>query len=103
MHLTSPRKVLDRPAHVESRFDDGRARFRSEKAGAMIESVIREMSRVAKKHHAVNLAQGFPDFPAPDILKNAACEAINRDINQYPITWGAKPLRDAIAAKYARH
>ena len=61
------------------------------------------MSRLAIKHNAVNLAQGFPDFPAPDILKRAAHDAIDADFNQYSITWGAKPFRDAIAAKYKRH
>jgi len=66
------------------------------------ESVIREMTRLAFQHKAVNLAQGFPDFPAPEILKNAAREAITADVNQYAITWGAKPFRDAIAAKYRR-
>ncbi len=60
------------------------------------------MTRLAVRHGAINLAQGFPDFPAPAILKNAAAEAIDADINQYAITWGAKPFRDAIAAKYRR-
>jgi aminotransferase len=60
------------------------------------------MTRVALRHGAVNLAQGFPDFPAPEELKRAAAEAIAADHNQYAITWGAKPLRDAIAAKYLR-
>ena len=64
------------------------------------ESVIREMTRLAVRHGAVNLAQGFPDFPAPDWLKEAACEAVRADVNQYSITWGSKALRDAIAAKY---
>ena len=67
------------------------------------ESVIREMSRQAIRHGAVNLAQGFPDFEAPAELKEAARQAIEQDYNQYAITWGAKPLRDAIAAKYDRH
>ncbi|MCX6609539.1 MAG: aminotransferase class I/II-fold pyridoxal phosphate-dependent enzyme, partial [Acidobacteria bacterium] len=58
------------------------------------------MSRLANKYGAVNLAQGFPDFPAPASIKQAAIDAINADINQYPITWGAKPFRDAIARKY---
>ncbi len=69
----------------------------------MTESVIREMSRVAHRYNAVNLAQGFPDFEAPPEIKAAACDAINRNINQYPITWGAKPLRDAIATKYKEY
>ncbi|HZQ34715.1 MAG TPA: aminotransferase class I/II-fold pyridoxal phosphate-dependent enzyme [Dehalococcoidia bacterium] len=63
------------------------------------ESVIREMSRLAALHGAVNLAQGYPDFPAPRAIKDAAIAAINADFNQYAITWGAKPLRDAIAKK----
>ncbi|MDH5588674.1 MAG: aminotransferase class I/II-fold pyridoxal phosphate-dependent enzyme [Gemmatimonadota bacterium] len=65
------------------------------------ESVIREMTRVAREHDAVNLAQGFPDYPAPDVLKEAACRAIREDVNQYAITWGAPSLRDALVRKYA--
>ena len=66
------------------------------------ESVIREMTRLALEHGAINLAQGFPDFPAPEAVKEAAVEAIRADHNQYAITWGAKRLRDAIAAKTLR-
>jgi aminotransferase len=66
------------------------------------ESVIRGMTRLAVRHGAVNLAQGFPDFAAPEAVKEAARRAIAEDFNQYAITWGAKPFRDAIAAKYAR-
>lgn len=65
------------------------------------ESVIREMTRVASEYDAINLAQGFPDFPAPDLLKEAACEAIRADVNQYAITWGTVNLRQALATKYA--
>ena len=65
------------------------------------ESVIREMTRVAREHDAVNLAQGFPDFPTPEVLKEAAIAAIRADINQYAITWGAPRLRHALAGKYA--
>lgn len=64
------------------------------------ESVIREMTRVAREHDAVNLAQGFPDFPAPELLKDAACRAIRADVNQYAITWGAPAFRDALERKY---
>jgi aspartate/methionine/tyrosine aminotransferase len=64
------------------------------------ESVIREMTRVAREHDAINLAQGFPDFPAPDVLKEAACAAIRADVNQYAITWGAPSLRRALTRKY---
>jgi aminotransferase len=74
-------------------------RFTSTKAGQFTESVIREMTRLANRYGAVNLAQGFPDFPAPEAMKAAACEAIRKDINQYSITWGAKSLRDAISRR----
>ena len=76
--------------------------FVSHKAAQFTESVIREMSRVAAKHKAVNLAQGFPDFPAPPEIKDAACRAIMNNHNQYAITWGTKNLRDAIVAKTKR-
>jgi aspartate/methionine/tyrosine aminotransferase len=66
------------------------------------ESVIREMTRVANEHGAYNLAQGFPDFPCPEVLKEAACAAIRADINQYAVTWGAPRLRRAVADGYAR-
>ncbi len=72
-------------------------RLTSEKADRFTESVIREMTRQAMLHGAVNLAQGFPDFPAPEEVKQAAAAAIAADINQYAITWGAKKLREAIA------
>ena len=66
------------------------------------ESVIREMTRVAHQFDAINLAQGFPDFPMPTAMKDAACAAIHGDINQYAITWGSAALRLAIAEKYRR-
>lgn len=69
----------------------------SSKASRFTESVIRGMSIEARKYGAVNLAQGMPDFPAPEEVKRAAIEAIAADVNQYAITWGAKPLREAIA------
>ncbi len=65
------------------------------------ESVIREMTRLNAEHGGINLAQGFPNFPAPDLLKDAAKRAIDADINQYAITWGSKSLRDALAKSYA--
>jgi len=71
----------------------------SEKAERFTESVIRDMTRQAHLYGAINLAQGFPDFPAPAEIKRAAQEAIAADVNQYAITWGAKSLRHAIAAK----
>ena len=78
---------------------DSRLRFRSDRTANFTESVIREMSRLAIEHKAVNLAQGFPDFAAAEILKEAAREAISADANQYSITWGTKPFREAIARK----
>lgn len=66
------------------------------------ESVIREMTRVANESGAINLAQGFPDFPAPRVLKEAAVEAIRADVNQYAITWGSPRLRKALCDKYRR-
>ncbi|MGH7548518.1 MAG: pyridoxal phosphate-dependent aminotransferase [Gemmatimonadales bacterium] len=64
------------------------------------ESVIRAMTRLAHEHGAINLAQGFPNFPAPEVVKEAAVRAIRDDVNQYAITWGAKRLRDVVARKY---
>src|SRR5688572_32770667 len=74
----------------------------SARAGTFTESVIREMTRVAAQHGAINLAQGFPDFAAPDLLKQAACAAILADVNQYAVTWGTPRFRRAIAEKYDR-
>jgi aminotransferase len=71
--------------------------FLSDKVAHFTESVIREMTRQAMQYGAINLAQGFPDFPAPEEIKRAAQEAIEGDVNQYAITWGAKSLRNAIA------
>jgi aspartate/methionine/tyrosine aminotransferase len=72
------------------------------RTASFTESVIREMTRVAQQHGAINLAQGFPDFPMPEAMKDAACAAIHGDINQYAITWGAPALRLGIAEKYRR-
>src|SRR5262245_45864653 len=72
----------------------------SARASSFTESVIREMTRLANEHGAINLSQGFPDFAAPEEIKEAARAAIAADINQYPITWGAEPFRSAIANEY---
>ncbi len=72
------------------------------KASSFTESVIREMTRLSSLHDAVNLGQGYPDFPAPDVVKEAARQAIADDHNQYPVTWGVPEFREAIAAKYER-
>jgi aminotransferase len=73
----------------------------SKKATQFTESVIREMTRLSHRHKAVNLSQGFPDFPAPLAVKEAACRAILADVNQYAVTWGARPLREAIASTFS--
>ena len=74
----------------------------SQKSLRFTESVIREMTRLANQHGAVNLSQGFPDFAAPEEIKQAAARAVAADVNQYAITWGAKSLRDALVAKQQR-
>jgi len=78
----------------------GRRSAISRKAQKFTESVIREMTRLALEHDAVNLAQGFPDFPAPEEVKEAAVEAIRADVNQYEITWGAREFRRAVAERF---
>ena len=77
-------------------------RATAQRTAGLVESVIREMTRLALQHGAVNLSQGYPDFPAPREVKEAAKRAIDADINQYAITWGAKSFRDALARKYSR-
>ena len=74
----------------------------AKRTATFTESVIREMTRIATEVGALNLAQGFPDFAMPQAMKDAACAAIQGDINQYAVTWGAPPLRLAIAEKYRR-
>ena len=74
----------------------------SKKATQFTESVIREMTRLNQQYGGVNLSQGFPDFPAPAAIKDAACAAIQADVNQYAVTWGARPLREAIAREFTR-
>ena len=74
----------------------------SQRSLRFTESVIREMTRLCQRHDGVNLAQGFPDFAAPEELKQAAASALRADVNQYAITWGAKRLRDALVAKTRR-
>ena len=69
----------------------------SQKAERFTESVIREMTRLAQIHNAINLAQGMPDFEAPAEIKEAACRAIMGGVNQYAITWGARSFREALA------
>jgi aspartate/methionine/tyrosine aminotransferase len=86
---------------IDGSITQAATRMLSAKAEQFTESVIREMTRLAQKHNAVNLSQGFPDFAAPAEIKEAARQAISDDINQYAITWGAKPLRDAIVEKFA--
>jgi aminotransferase len=74
----------------------------SRKATQFTESVIREMTRLNQMYGGVNLSQGFPDFPAPAVVKEAACAAIRADVNQYAVTWGTQALREAIAREFGR-
>jgi aminotransferase len=74
----------------------------SHRSALFTESVIREMTRLCQQHGGVNLAQGFPDFAAPEAIKEEAARAVRADINQYAITWGAKRLRDALVQKTER-
>ena len=92
--MTRPGKPHTKPDAKNTFFSGHPSR-----ADSFTESVIREMTRLALKHNAINLAQGFPDFPCPPELKEAACRAINADYNQYAITWGAKELREALAKR----
>ena len=102
--LLRARLARDHPARARlSRLVPMDVRHLSAKAERFTESVIREMNRLAVAQGAVSLAQGFPDFPCPPELKRAVAEAVDADLNQYAITWGAKPLRDAIAVATARH
>ena len=78
-----------------------RARI-SRTAAGFADSVIREMTRLANQYGAVNLSQGFPDYPAPDEVKRAACDAVLADVNQYATSWGARALVDAVAADLQR-
>src|ERR1700683_3845071 len=96
--MAASNRDLVTPAEIHRR-----TRFQADRTSNIVERVIREQTRPPAQHNAVNLGQGFPDFPAPDIVKQAAADAIARDVNQYAITWGAKSFRDAIAAKYRRH
>src|SRR5260221_1572208 len=74
----------------------------SKKATEFTESVIREMTRLNHLYGGVNLSQGFPDFPAPSVVKEAACAAILADVNQYAVTWGTRGLREAVAREFHR-
>jgi aminotransferase len=80
---------------------DGHRRA-ADRVGRFTESVIREMTRLADEHGAVNLAQGFPDFDPPQELRDAAARALEQGFHQYPVTWGSPRFRAAIAAKYQR-
>jgi aminotransferase len=75
----------------------------SRKAQQFSESVIREMTRQAQAHGAINLAQGFPDFEPPPEVRAAAVDALRGGVHQYAITWGARNLRQAIAERARRH
>src|SRR4051812_41456542 len=91
-----PSRSADAGAHGMSKLTG------SQKATQFTESVIREMTRLNQQYRGVNLSQGFPDFAAPSVVKEAACRAIMDDVNQYAVTWGAKGLREAVAREFTR-
>ncbi|MDB6167985.1 MAG: aminotransferase [Verrucomicrobia bacterium] len=74
----------------------------SKRTAVFTESLIREMSRVAQQHGAINLAQGFPDWDPPAALVQAGKDAMDAGRHQYAVTWGSPELRDALAAKLTR-
>jgi aspartate/methionine/tyrosine aminotransferase len=80
----------------------GKPNFVAPRVKLFQESAIREMTRLAELHDAINLSQGYPDFPSPAALKAAAIRAVKEDYNQYEITWGSQELREAIAEKAGR-
>ncbi len=92
---------MSAPLQSPASISRARGNWASTKAASFQESVIREMSRLCAASGGVNLAQGFPDFACPPELKTAAKQAIDDDVNQYAITWGAKAFRDGIVAKTA--
>src|SRR5688500_13062252 len=101
--VTGPRTAFPNGTPVDQSVLASRMRARTAvRTHGFTESVIREMTRVATNTGALNLAQGFPDFAAPAALKDAACAAIQADINQYAVTWGTPRLRRALSAKYER-
>jgi aspartate/methionine/tyrosine aminotransferase len=101
--VTEPRATTGSVQPADPSHDlRGGAQRVSAKAETFTESVIREMTRLAARHGAVNLAQGFPDFSCPPELKEAAKAAIDADVNQYAITWGAQEFRQAVAEKVGR-
>ncbi|HET6581165.1 MAG TPA: aminotransferase class I/II-fold pyridoxal phosphate-dependent enzyme [Methanoregula sp.] len=96
--MKPPTRTFPNPQTREGLFSAHASR-----ADHFTESVIREMTRLSLQFNAINLAQGFPDFPCPPELKTAASEAINNDVNQYAITWGTRDLREGLAQKVKRH
>jgi len=74
----------------------------SRRTAVFTESLIREMSRVAARHNAINLAQGFPDWDPPAALIAAAKAAMDEHRHQYAVTWGSAEIRQALAAKIGR-
>jgi aspartate/methionine/tyrosine aminotransferase len=74
----------------------------ADRLAGFTESVIREMTRQANRHNAINLAQGFPDFDPPEELVEALARANRGPNHQYAVTWGAPRFREALAAKICR-
>jgi aminotransferase len=92
-------RTTHNPPHQTIKHQEDTMKYTARRLEGLQESVIREMTRLALKHDAINMAQGFPDFPpAPEVI-SAAHQALDRGYNQYTVTWGAPELREAIGAK----
>ncbi len=74
----------------------------SRRTASFTDSVIRRMTRISDEAGAINLSQGFPDFDPPAAITQRLAEVSREDFNQYAVTWGARDLREAIAAKQSR-
>ena len=74
----------------------------SDRVGTFTDSVIRRMTRISDQYGAINLSQGFPDFDPPRPMLDRLAQVAYEGPHQYSVTFGAKNLRDALAAKQGR-
>jgi len=73
----------------------------SQRVQLFTDSVIRRMTRICNKYNAINLSQGFPDFPPPRELTDRLAQVATEGPHQYAVTFGAQNFRQALAAKHA--
>lgn len=62
-------------------------------------TIFTVMSELAAKHKAINLGQGFPDFPMDEALTEGVHKAMRDNLNQYTHMNGFPLLRERIADK----